>query len=235
MRSYWERGKGRRRSTEGQARGIPKSRERSVKCSEGTIPLAGDPNPVAWQHKRPTHVDKLVARILCYPSTEASHPLLPRGKAHGYRRAEETDEKKRTIQGGSWFQIQRRTPPPLVCGDKPQRCQLRAALTGKQAGLSEKATRGKGTVPGRPPTDQGVEDSCSGVLACHQPRSWLPALPGREESNAGKDGPRTMGDKTSGQPPPSQPISQGRTSIRPSDRGTARSAGGRAAPGEWRA
>lgn len=98
---------------------------------------------------------------------------------------------------------------PLVCGDKPQ-LSASSGTYGKGAGLSERPLKKKGQSPGSPPDPPGVGGQRSGITACHQPRSWLPAaLPGRKESNAGRDGSRTTGEKTSDQAPPTQPSARG--------------------------
>ena len=111
------------------------------------------PNPVAWQHKRPTHIDKTGSKnTLAIHQLRSQSPCcsLP-GKAHDLQDgAEKTEEKKRNVQGDSWFQIQRRSPPPLVCGDKPQ-LSASSSTYRKEAGLSERPLKGKGQSPRSPP------------------------------------------------------------------------------------
>ena len=123
---------------------------------------------------------------------------------------------------------------PLVCGDKPQ-LSASSGTYGKGAGLSERPLKKKGQSPGSPPDPPGVGGQRSGITACHQPRSWLPAaLPGRKESNAGRDGSRTTGEKTSDQAPPTQPSARGgHPSVHPT-KARAGQQEGRQLQGEWR-
>lgn len=143
-------------------------RKGKSKCSRGTLPLAGDQILLPGNIKGLLTLTKLGARILCYPSTEkrVTYCCL-RGKAHDLQEgAEKTEEKKRNVQGGLWFQIRRRIPPPLVCGDKPQLSAL-SSTYGKGAGLSERPLKKKGQSPGSPPDPPGVGGQRSGITACH--------------------------------------------------------------------
>ena len=79
MRSYWAGGGGgKRRGKEHRraGRGHPQVRKGQSKCSRGMLPLAGDQILLPGNIKGLLTLTKLVARILCYPSTEKPVTLL---------------------------------------------------------------------------------------------------------------------------------------------------------------